>query len=246
MKHHSTTCTLLLLFTAFLSPAATPSDWEPAGKAEYTDGWIMPFFNITGEESRTWPVDIEKSATTQVYRIIDPYHAPGFLTAFETAPNTTVPACIIIDCTDNEFVRVEYQHIFTFATGVFSDGSEQKIYGHTRADYYESLGRTPREITRAGLNNTFTGNTITLRECLVGFTPDPADGAHTWNAGAFPTIIRLPASSISKIKTDPNNISTHRNHVTIYNLRGMRIPAPTPGAPYIERHPDGSTRKRIN
>lgn len=220
--------------------ATTPADWEPVGTAEYTDGWIMPYFDITDNSRRTWHVDIERSATAQIFRIVDPYHAPEFLAAFETAPNTASPCHIIIDCTDMDFVRMEYQPVFTFAPGIFSNGAEQQIHAHTRADYYEALGRTSQAITAAGLNNTFSGNCIILRECLVGFTSDPYAGTHTWNAGAYPTIVKLPSSAIYSIAAPQADTAPR-----IYNLQGMRMQAPVAGQPFIELMPDGTTRKRF-
>ncbi len=44
MKTFLTFLTLLLLScTAQLAGAATPTDWQPYGNAEFTDGWILPY-----------------------------------------------------------------------------------------------------------------------------------------------------------------------------------------------------------
>ncbi len=242
MKTFLTFLTLLLLScTAQLAGAATPTDWQPYGNAEFTDGWILPYFEITQPSDRTWKIEVEKSASQNIFRLISPYHQPGFTDKFPTRPNTTSPVDIIIDCTDPDFVRIPYQHIFTFTDGIFSSGNQQDIWAHTRADYYESQGRTPEAITNAGLNNTSEGNTITLRECLIGFTSDPFDGAHTWNPGAFDTVITLlPSSSIEPTEITPSLSDAHSTPSEFYNLQGTRIQTPVPGQICIKRTAEGS------
>lgn len=234
---------LLLMLAIYADVnAVTPSDWQPYGSATFTDGWILPYFGRTAAESRTWDVPLEKSASSEIYRLVDPYHQPAFSELFTDAPNTTEAADIIIDCSDPDFVRVVYNHIFTFAPDRFSPGTTQDIWASTRADYYEYQGRTPAAITKAGLNNTCSGNTVTLRECLVGFTSDPSDGSHTWNAGAFDSTIILQSSAISPVETDVPIPAS----VIFYNLQGIPVEKPAPGHLYIERTPTGNTVKRIS
>lgn len=223
--------TSLLLWTARLL-AATPetTDWQPAGNATFTDGWMAPHFGMTTAEERTWEVPVEKSRTQESYRIIDPYHQPGFTSRFGTPPNTAHTSHITIDCTDPAYVRVQWQQIFTFADGEFTANAEQPVWGATRATYLEYFGHSTEAVTAVGANSTLDRNTITLRHCLVGFTNDPAS-AQTWNAGAFDTTITLPSASLTAIGGD-----TARNRpAEYYNLQGIRIPAPVSGHLYIIR-----------
>lgn len=238
---------VLLLLLPTLLPAigtATPNDWQQAGTAEFTDGWILPYFEMTTDQKRTWQVEIEKSASSEIYRIVDPYNASGFIAKFETKPNTDVKTDIIIDCTDPLFVRVAYQPIFTFVPETFST-IEQPVWGHTRADYYENLGHTPQAITKAGLNNTLEDKTITLRECMIGFTADPATGTHTWNSGTFPTIIKLPpnSTSITEPSCDHTSLPEANGNPIYFNFQGKKINAPVHGQPCIIRQPDGTSKK---
>lgn len=222
--------------------AVTPSDWQPYGTATFTDGWILPYFGFTATESRTWEVPLEKSASAEIYRLVDPYHQTGFCELFAALPNTPDATDIIIDCSESDFVRVVYNLIFTFVPDQFSPGTTQGIWASTSADYYEYQGRTPAAITKAGLNNTRSGNTVTLRECLIGFTSDPSDGSHTWNAGAFDSTVILQSSAISPVETDAS-IPTS---VILYNLQGIPVEQPVPGHLYIERTSTGNTVKRIS
>lgn len=211
--------------------AATPeaTDWQPIGNAAFTDGWMAPYFGMTTADERTWEVPVEKNRTQETYRLITPYHRPGFTDKFNTPPNSTAQLNITIDCSDPDYVRVTWQPVFTFAEGTFTANAEQPVWGATRATYLEYFGHRPDAITDAGTNSTFNGNTITLRHCLIGFTNDPSS-AQTWNAGAFDTIITLPSASITTTDADPTSYPAE-----YYNLQGIRIPAPIAGHPYILR-----------
>lgn len=221
---------LTLCATMLRAASPDPDGWQPTGNARFTDGWMAPHFGITATDERTWEVPIEKSSTEETYRIVDPYHQPGFTGKFSAAPNTTTPAYITIDCSDPDYVKVNWQQIFTFAEGIFTANAEQPVWGATRATYLEYFGHRPDAVTAIGANSTFNGSTITLRHCLVGFTNDPAS-AQTWNAGAFDTVITLPSASLTATGTD----TAHNRHIEYYNLQGIRIPSPVPGHPYIMR-----------
>ena len=218
--------------------ATLPTDWQAAGTATFTDGWIMPYFSVTTTADMTWQVNIQKSASSEFFRIVAPYEAKAFLDNFNIRPNVPAATEIIFDCTDPDFVRVAFTPILTFAEGVFSS-NEQTVWGSSRADYYESLGRTPQAITEAGLNNTFTNQIITIRECTIGFTPEPSSASQTWNTGAFPCTLNLNTSSIETIGADS---PASYIPVAIYNLQGMPIDQPAHGQPCIARYANGTTR----
>jgi len=213
--------------------------WQSYGSADFTDGWIMPYFGKTGIEERTWRVDVEKRADAEIYRLVDPYHSAGFRAMFGEAPNTGEAHDIVIDCTDNSYVRVEYQLLFEFAAG-YPDMGGECVWGQSRAAFLEEIGKSRTTITAAGLNCTREGNLITVRECFIGFSPYASEGGKMWNSGVADAMVRLIPASVDATMAD----EIKNEEEEYFNLQGLRVSAPEKGGLYIVKC-GGKAEKRV-
>lgn len=212
------------------SPQADAEEWQPLGTGSFTDGWILPHFKLKA----TWDVEIMKSATADRYLISDPYHQSGFTDLFDPGnqPNTPDPLNIVVDCTDPDYVTIEPTHIFTFAEGQFDDFAPTHIWGQTRAMYLETIGYSRSDLIGASLNSMLANGTITLRQCVIGYSPeaDQCNSSISDDGSPHDTIIALPAAD-----TETITFTESDTPALYFNLLGQQVANPQCGQLLIKR-----------
>ena len=202
--------------------------------AQFTDGWMAPYFGLTSDAQRTWDVEVRMEQDGSKLRVINPYGSAGFKLAAGESNATTEPHDIVFDISDPDFVRVELNAAYTSPEGVFGTGV-QTIWAQGRADYLIATGRTPEVITQNELNATFDGTTLIVPQAVLGFTSNPLQCGETWNAGAFATRLELKQSAVETILTDDTIQPDGATGPEYFNLQGMPVPHPESGNLYIER-----------
>lgn len=202
--------------------------------AQFTDGWMAPYFGLTTDNQRTWEVEARMEQDGSKLRVINPYGSAGFKLAAGESNATTEPHDIVFDISDPDFVRIELNAAYTSPEGVFGNGV-QTVWVQGRADYLVAAGRTPEVITQNKLNSTFDGTSINVPQAVLGFTSNPLQCGETWNAGAFSTRLELRQSAIGAIRTDDSRQTDRATTPEYFNLQGMPVWHPKSGNLYIER-----------
>jgi hypothetical protein len=215
---------------------AMGQQWQPAGDAMFTDGWIAPYFGRIDDASRSWTVAIDVSADGNYYRLVDPYHCDEFLSKCGDGCVSDDWHCdVVIDCSNKNYVKVAYQPLFKFADREGEEMSGKSIWGQSRAAYLEETGRTESVITQAGLNCRFHDGVITIPGCVIGFSEMAMEGGNTWNCGYMTTTVKLLGdASIIDVECRVDD-SVEVQRVEYYSLQGVRLAAPPKGMPYIVR-----------
>lgn len=202
--------------------------------AQFTDGWMAPYFSLTTDAQRTWEVEVRMEQDGSKLRVINPYGSTGFKLAAGESNTTTEPHDIVFDISDPDFVRVELNEAYTSPDGVLGAGV-QTVWVQGRADYLIANGRTPEVITQNALNSTFDGTTLIVPQAVLGFSSNPLQCGETWNAGAFSTRLELRQSAIGTIRTDDVQQSDGDTAPEYFNLQGIQVSHPESGNLYIER-----------
>lgn len=235
-----TTALAALACTAIIGSAPTVNaqsqqpDAPATLTAQFTDGWMAPYFGLTTDAQRTWDVEVRMEQDGSKLRVINPYGSTGFKLAAGESNATTEPHDIVFDISDPDFVRVELAEAYTSPEGVLGTGV-QTVWAQGRADYLIATGRTPEVITLNALNSTFDGTTLTVPQAVLGFTSNPIQCGETWNAGAFATRVELKQSAVETIPTDDTIQPDGATGPEYFNLQGMPVPHPESGDLYIER-----------
>ena len=96
--------------TVITLPAAAPAEqWAEAGKATFTDGFIVPGYLKGVPADHSWTVDVEESTEQAgVYRLVNPYTVDNCPLAVYN--ENTTPTYIKIDASDPELVVIEPQY----------------------------------------------------------------------------------------------------------------------------------------
>lgn len=183
------------------APLADDETWEDLGVAQFGDGWYMTRYGLSATTFK-WPVKVQKSSKGEIYKFIDPYHSDVIKQLLASAnkdfPFTNDSYDIIIDCTNPNFVSVNYATAFKVrgdvanGLGVTVD-TEVKV--NSLADYFKANGYSEALITNAGYNNTFAGGVINISTALFGFGNMAVTDAEYGFGDDTPTIIMLPGSS---------------------------------------------------
>lgn len=202
--------------------------------AQFTDGWMAPYFGVTSDNQRTWDVEVRMEQDGSKLRVINPYGSAGFKLAAGESNATTEPHDIVFDISDPDFVRVELGEAYTSPEGVLGNGV-QTVWVQGRADYLVAAGRTPEVITQNELNATFDGTTLIVPQAVLGFTSNPLQCGETWNAGAFATRVELKQSAVETILTDDTIQPDGVTGPEYFNLQGIPVSHPESGNLYIER-----------
>lgn len=235
-----TTALAALACTAIIGSAPTVNaqsqqpDAPATLTAQFTDGWMAPYFGLTTDAQRTWDVEVRMEQDGSKLRVINPYGSTGFKLAAGESNATTEPHDIVFDISDPDFVRVELAEAYTSPEGVLGTGV-QTVWAQGRADYLIATGRTPEVITLNALNSTFDGTTLTVPQAVLGFTSNPIQCGETWNAGAFATRVELKQSAVETIPTDDTIQPDGATGPEYFNLQGMPVSHPESGNLYIER-----------
>lgn len=227
-------CTTIIGSAPTVNAQSQQQDAPATLTAQFTDGWMAPYFGLTSDAQRTWDVEVRMEQDGSKLRVINPYGSAGFKLAAGESNATTEPHDIVFDFSDPDFVRVELNAAYTSPEGVFGTGV-QTIWAQGRADYLIATGRTPEVITLNALNSTFDGTTLTVPQAVLGFTSNPIQCGETWNAGAFATRVELKQSAVETIPTDDTIQPDGATGPEYFNLQGMPVPHPESGDLYIER-----------
>lgn len=227
-------CTAIIGITPSVNAQSQQPDAPATLTAQFTDGWMAPYFGLTSDAQRTWDVDVRMEQDGSKLRVINPYGSVGFKQAAGESNATTEPHDIVFDISNPDFVRVELAEAYTSPEGVLGNGV-QIVWVQGRADYLVAAGRTPEVITQNALNSTFDGTTLTVPQAVLGFTSNPLQCGETWNAGAFATRVELKQSAVETILTDDTIQPDGATGPEYFNLQGMPVPHPESGNLYIER-----------
>lgn len=227
-------CTAIIGIAPSVNAQSQQQDAPATLTAQFTDGWMAPYFSLTTDAQRTWEVEVRMEQDGSNLRVINPYGSAGFKLAAGESNATTEPHDIVFDISDPDFVRVELAEAYTSPEGVLGNGV-QTVWVQGRADYLTANGRTPEVITQNELNATFDGTTLIVPQAVLGFSSNPLQCGETWNAGAFATRVELTQSAIEAIRTDEALQTDGDTAPEYFNLQGMPVPHPESGNLYIER-----------
>lgn len=227
-------CTAIIGIAPSVNAQSQQQDAPATLTAQFTDGWMAPYFGLTSDDQRTWEVAARMEQDGSKLRVINPYGSAGFKLAAGESNATTEPHDIVFDISDPDFVRVELAEAYTSPEGVLGNGV-QTIWVQGRADYLVAAGRTPEVITQNELNATFDGTTLIVPQAVLGFTSNPLQCGETWNAGAFATRLELRQSAMEAIRTDDIPQTDSATTPEYFNLQGVPMPHPESGNLYIER-----------
>lgn len=227
-------CTAIIGIAPSVNAQSQQPDAPATLTAQFTDGWMAPYFGLTTDAQRTWDMEVRMEQDGSKLRVINPYGSAGFKLAAGESNATTEPHDIVFDISDPDFVRVELAEAYTSPEGVLGTGV-QTVWAQGRADYLIATGRTPEVITLNALNSTFDGTTLTVPQAVLGFTSNPIQCGETWNAGAFATRVELKQSAVETIPTDDTIQPDGATGPEYFNLQGMPVSHPESGNLYIER-----------
>lgn len=227
-------CTAIIGIAPSVNAQSQQPDAPATLTAQFTDGWMAPYFGLTTDAQRTWDVEVRMEQDGSNLRVINPYGSAGFKLAAGESNATTEPHDIVFDISDPDFVRVELAEAYTSPEGVLGNGV-QTVWVQGRADYLVAAGRTPEVITQNALNSTFDGTTLNVPQAVLGFSSNPLQCGETWNAGAFATRVELKQSAVETILTDDTIQPDGVTGPEYFNLQGIPVSHPESGNLYIER-----------
>lgn len=227
-------CTAIIGIAPSVNAQSQQPDAPATLTAQFTDGWMAPYFGLTSDNQRTWDVDVRMEQDGSKLRVINPYGSVGFKLAAGESNATTEPHDIVFDISDPDFVRVELGEAYTSPEGVLGNGV-QTVWVQGRADYLVAAGRTPEVITQNELNATFDGTTLIVPQAVLGFSSNSLQCGETWNAGAFATRVELRQSAIGAIRSDDFQQTDGTTTSEYFNLQGIPVSHPTSDNLYIER-----------
>lgn len=227
-------CTAIIGIAPSVNAQSQQPDAPATLTAQFTDGWMAPYFGLTTDAQRTWDVEARMEQDGSKLRVINPYGSAGFKLAAGESNATTEPHDIVFDISDPDFVRVELGEAYTSPEGVLGNGM-QTVWVQGRADYLVAAGRTPEVITQNELNATFDGTTLIVPQAVLGFSSNPLQCGETWNAGAFATRVELKQSAVETILTDDTIQPDGATGPEYFNLQGIPVSHPESGNLYIER-----------
>ncbi|MGM9844221.1 MAG: hypothetical protein ACI30S_08375 [Muribaculaceae bacterium] len=152
------------------------SDWETAGTAYVLDGWLLAGGGYTPSDY-IWTVEYKTSASQPgLVKLVSLYGPETPLGNFALGNYD-----IVVDASNANYVIMEPQ--FT-GNGFFEDGPAYISNGYM---YELLLGKTPEEITAAGLNSTYDAEsgiiTVPANTCFINFGGE--DWYRTYEEGAF-------------------------------------------------------------
>lgn len=87
-------------------PVGSDNDWRDIGNATLMDGWILPAFDYNQNDKANWfEVPMQQNlGNPNLYRLVDPYHAPGFPALKENL--SSKKGYIMIDISDPDNVVI--------------------------------------------------------------------------------------------------------------------------------------------
>ena len=223
--------------------------WIYIGEASFEDAWILPGFSFDrSDPAYVYNVPLQRSETdSNIYRLVDPYHAIGF-PAIQGNSSKTV-GYIMIDVTDPA-------HVVINANGVeagFANSSAgiTQLYCFNSLGMYAAQGYDPSFVVSVLGDEmpitTFTDGVITLgyydgidgREYDANFGIQSAKtGGYQWQDNAGNPIDMSGKIVFPEGWNGVNDVMTDNNAnapVEYFNLQGVRVDNPAAGQLIIRK-----------
>lgn len=207
--------------------AAEEETWTDFGTAKFYDGWVMPAFGIT-PDMFSWNVPVKKSSRGEIYKLVDPYHQSGLTLLFDAAritfPFTATAYDIVIDCTNPEVVKMDYQPGVQFKAGYLDKMLPVQISLNTMYTLLEANGISGDQLAGCGYISTLYGNVITLKGACVGQANQTVDQAGSrFRYETYNTIIKLPGAKDFDLEANVTETCMHQGANTITFKKGADV-----------------------
>ena len=202
--------------------------WTAIGYTDFHDCWIMPSFDINPEDY-VYEVAIERSDLTPTrYRLVDPYNNELFAEVntgdghgyivFDVAD----PECVVFDTQSYCGLSIEEMgRFFCFNYAGFLVGLGYDTASIRAA--FESAGEEAPCVL-----STYADGVATITDGSIFF--DNAEGPYM--ANVYNSTIAIPGEGgINDIAVDSDSDCP----MEYFNLQGIRVAEPQPGAVYIRR-----------
>lgn len=232
--------------TVITLPAAAPAEqWVAAGKATYTDGFIVPGYLKGVPADHSWTVDVEESTEQAgVYRLVNPYTADNCPLAVYN--ENTTPTYIKIDASDPELVVIEPQ--YSGFSNKFNGSDMINFFVGNDAGVYVANGVSKDDLKKMssfeGKADVFKDGVITIKEPLYG--KDAAfEFGYKWTKGDV--VLNYPATITFAKETGVKGIEVNAQHngaEAVYDLQGVRVQNTAKPGLYIVRK-GGKTFKML-
>ena len=223
----------------FRTVSLAPDEWTVLpGQGRYTDGWVSPGLS---QPIPTYDVTIwQNIADPNLYAVVNPY---GHGTPFAGINlNATGEGFVIVDVSDPGCVIVKLR-IFSGMTVMQNDYMTDMYNFNMEALYRTLVGMDNEEIVAklegSGLHpSTFENGVITIHNCIFADQDDLYESYTFDETLTAVTVIELPTSALNEIVAESDDTPAE-----YFNLQGIRVTDPAPGAVYICRQ--GTTVKKI-
>lgn len=232
--------------TVITLPSAAPSEqWVAAGKATYTDGFIVPGYLKGVPADHSWTVDVEESSEQAgLYRLVNPYTADNCPLAVYN--ENTTPTYIKIDASDPELVVIEPQ--YSGFSNKFNGGDMINFFVGNDAGVYVANGVSKDDLKKMssfeGKADVFKDGVITIKEPLYG--KDAAfEFGYKWTKGDV--VLNYPATITFAKETGVKGIEVNAQHngaEAVHDLQGVRVQNTAKPGLYIVRK-GGKTFKML-
>lgn len=232
--------------TVITLPAAAPAEqWAEAGKATFTDGFIVPGYLKGVPADHSWTVDVEESTEQAgVYRLVNPYTVDNCPLAVYN--ENTTPTYIKIDASDPELVVIEPQ--YSGFSNKFNGGDMINFFVGNDAGVYVANGVSKDDLKKMssfeGKADVFKDGVITIKEPLYG--KDAAfEFGYKWTKGDV--VLNYPATITFAKETGVKGIEVNAQHngaEAVYDLQGVRVQNTAKPGLYIVRK-GGKTFKML-
>lgn len=207
--------------------AADEETWTDFGTAKFHDGWVMTGFGIP-PHLFSWDVPVKKSSRGEIYKLIDPWHQSTISLLFaaqqQPFPFTDAAYDIVIDCTNPDMVKMDYQPGVQFKAGYLDRLLPVQISLNTMYGLMKANGKTDEEVAQMGYLSTFYGNVITLKGACVGQGNQTVDQAGSrFQYEAYNTTIELPGAKDFAFEAYVTDICMHQGANTVKFKKGADI-----------------------
>lgn len=215
--------------------------WTDAGTARLMDGWLIPGYDLDQAEY-IYETRLEQDLSTPGrYRLVEPY---GDASPLREANRNTSGGWIVFNVGDPDCVTV-----YPDVPSGFNDGENGDFYMYNIEGYLvHSLDHTVAEVKTALVNqqmpvSAMRDGVVSIANAVFGVTSNPG-GCFEWGTSTekadMTTKIFMPGSTL--VVSPEVAESDARSVVEYYNLQGMRVDRPTPGAVYVRRSTDSVTK----
>ena len=230
--------------------------WTTVGNASFEDAWVLPGIGVIAPTDPAYIYDVplqQNDANPYLYRLVDPYHQPGF--AGLDYNTSTKVGYIMIDVTDPDRVVINgYKVDAGFAN---PSAGISKFYCYNTLGMYLAEGYTLEEVAQYLGDEmpltTYKNGVVTLsyyNDPMYGIEYDanfgiPAapEGGYQWQDEfdqpvAMTGSITFPTSGVNDVIGD----NSANGPVRYYNLQGVEVANPTAGSLYIKVQGKNATK----